>query len=160
MGKLLFTLYGLLMGAIFSVFGSLFFSLTVALLTFGTKIFSSMGLYIFGSIGLLSVTYSAIPCALAGAYCAYWLASAERTAQEVARRGKLIGALAGFIISLAAIWLIFALDMNWALFGLTLLAMLFTSIFGRIGAKFLARRLARQSVTEVATTTTKPTSVG
>ncbi|MBV6396253.1 MAG: hypothetical protein HFACDABA_01851 [Anaerolineales bacterium] len=144
MKKLIFPLYGFLVGAALSVFASILFAMIAIMLLFGFPIYDPSELLVMmGYAGLYSVMFAFLPGASGGAYLAHWLSVSERTASEVTRRGLLVGAIAGLITSLACIGFVFYGSVDWTVLGFTLLAMAIASVTSLLAARFLAKKKSK-----------------
>ena len=143
MKKISFTLYGLLIGALFAIFGGIFFGAIIVLVMMGIPTtFNDLGeiAFGFGVAGLYSVAFALIPGAAGGAYLAYWLGKSERTPREVTRHGLLIGALAGLIAVIAFTGIFMHFLFDWMMFGFAILAIAVASGTSFLAAKYLARK--------------------
>ena len=136
-----FTFYGLLIGAIFAVFGGAFFGVIPAATIFGL-VNPNPGQFLvaFGFAGLYSVAFAILPGAVGGAYLARWLETAERTPRDVTFHSLLIGALAGLVAALAFIILILRFLVDWMTAAFALLAILVAAVSSLLAAKFLAKK--------------------
>lgn len=142
MKKIQFTLYGLLIGALFAIFGGIFFGAIIVLVAMGIPTtFDDIGQFAFGFgvAGLYSAAFALIPGAIGGAYLAYWFGKSERTPREVTHHGMLIGALAGLITAIACLGIL-RFSFDWVMFGYTILAIAVASGMSFLAAKYLAQK--------------------
>lgn len=142
--KYKFSLYGALIGAIFAVFGGIFFGAIPAATIFGF-INTDPGQFLvgFGFAGLYSVAFAILPGAVGGAYLARWLETAERTPRDITFHSLLIGALAGLVAALAFIVLVLRFLVDWMTAAFALLAIIVASVSSLLAAKFLAKKKAK-----------------
>jgi uncharacterized membrane protein len=148
MKKHKFAFYGALIGAIFAVFGGIFFGAIPAATIFGF-VNPNPGQFLvgFGFAGLYSVVFAILPGAIGGAYLAHWLEKSERTPRDVTFHSLLIGGLAGLVAVLAfiVIFLRFWVDWMTAVFALLAIAVAAGASF--LAAKFLARKKGKFVIT-------------
>jgi uncharacterized protein YacL len=142
--KYKFPLYGALIGAIFAIFGGIFFGAIPAATIFGF-INADPGQFLvgFGFAGLYSVAFAVLPGAVGGAYLARWLETSERTQRDVTFHSLLIGALAGLVAALAFIVLVLRFLVDWMTAVFALLAIAVAAVSSLLAAKFLAKKKAK-----------------
>ncbi len=141
MKKFAFPLYGALIGAIFAVFGGIFFGAIPAATIFGF-INTDPGQFLvaFGFAGLYSSAFAILPGAVGGAYLARWLEKSERTPRDVTFHSLLIGGLAGLVAVLAFIAIFLRFWVDWMTAVFALLAIAVAAVTSFLAAKFLARK--------------------
>ena len=140
MKKYYFTFYGLVIGALCAVFGSIGFSVVVIAILAGIISDPTIFLASLGDGILYSAMFSVIPGALGGAYLARWLEKSERAPREIARHSLLVGALAGLVASLAFMEMVLQLWTDWMTYAFAALAIAVAAGAGFLAAKFLARK--------------------
>jgi uncharacterized protein YacL len=144
MKRYAFTFYGLLIGAVFGVFGGIFFGVIPAATIFGfSNSDPAQFLFAFIFAGLYSSAFAILPGAVGGAYLARWLEKAERTPRDVTFHSLLIGALAGLVAALAFIVLVMRFLVDWMTAAFALLAMLVAAVSSLLAAKFLTKKKAK-----------------
>ena len=144
MKKLIFPLYGFLIGAIFSVFASIVFAIIAIMLLFRFPIYDPFELLVMiGYAGLYSVMFAILPGGFGGAYLAHWLAVSEREVSDITRYGLLVGAIAGLITSVACIGIVFSFSMDWTTVGFTILATAIASVTSLLAARWLAKKKSK-----------------
>jgi hypothetical protein len=137
-----FTLYGLLIGALFAIFGGILFGAIIVLVAMGIPTtFNDIGQIGvgFGFAGLYSVAFALVPGATGGAYLSHWLGKSERTPREVTRHGLLIGAVAGLIAAIACLGIL-RFSFDWVMFGYAVIAIAVASGMSFLAAKYLAKK--------------------
>jgi len=144
MKRYAFTFYGLLIGAIFAIFGGIFFGAIPAATIFGF-VNPDFGQFLvaFGFAGLYSVAFAVLPGAVGGAYLARWLEKVERTPRDVTFHSLLIGGIAGLVAALAFIAIVFRFSMDWMTASFALLAIAVAAVSSLLAAKFLAKKKSK-----------------
>jgi len=158
MKKLIFPLYGFLIGAVFSMFAAILFAVIAVMILLDTLLINDpfQWLVVAAYAGLYSVAFAFLPGGFGGAYLAHWLSGSDRTASEVTRHGLFVGAIAGLIASIACILLVFYFSVDWATLGFTILAASIASVTSLLAARWLAKK-RNKFVQPLIETTTRPT---